>query len=129
MTTETKTEMVVFGGIAALAVFLWLSQRRPTGNSPLDFLSLGGNAAGGQAPAGAPLFDVAPVSPGSFSINMPGVSLPGGNGVYDAGQPSSCSCSGNLAPNIFGSTADLEAFLAQDPNFVSNAAAALSDWV
>lgn len=112
MTSETKTEIVIFSGLAAFLGVLWYVTRpgATTNGSPLaDMLSqLIGQGGGATAPgATLPLIAATPGAQITYSV---GNSLP-------AGLPGTASCNTCAGTNSnttqFGSTEDLATYLSQ----------------
>ena len=137
MTPETKSEIIVVGIAAAVLIMLWGRNRAAGGGTGLEAIF----PQPGQPPlpGAAPLFDIPAPVPGA-SFNLLGgdtfgytanpYALPSPNQfTLGAGEASACNCQANgQGGSTFGSTADLSAWLASQPGFLSGANNALTNW-
>jgi len=128
MTTETRTEIILFTALAAFLVFLWWLNRAAGAGS-----GLAGLRQSLTDPNAAPLFNVTIPGGGGVNYNAGDVSFGGstfnvGGPSLGAALPGACNCGSNSAAPVFGSLADMSAFLAANPDFTSAAANGLTNW-
>lgn len=126
--TETKTEIVAFSALAAFLAFLWWHNRAQGAGDGLGAFPSFEDDQSAQ-PLIAPATLPAAVPGEQFSVTIPGANLPA-PGVYNlaGGQAGSCNCSDGSGNTMFGSNADLTAFLASNPSILANAEDGLKNW-
>lgn len=128
MTTETKTEIVVFSGIAAFLGILWYVTRpgSTTNGSPLAGLLAGLlNSQGGGGGVASSTLPLIAATPGDTFNYSAGQALP----ANLPGNASCNTCTGAGSNNVqFGSPANLADYLAglSGGNFGSELAAAVN---
>jgi hypothetical protein len=112
MQHETKTEIIVLSGLAAVMLLVLLMRRAPNG-SVLDqfqpFQPVQPATSGGVTQWNVPV-----AQPGQFDFFTYGTPpvAPAKVSFFDAGNPASCSCSGTQAGSVFGSADYLAQYLA-----------------
>lgn len=104
MHKDTVAEIVIFGGLAVFAVWLWLANKAAGAGTGLESLPGGLATAGAAAaPSGSTLGAVAPVAGDTFTYTGAPVPL--------APLQSACNCPSGSTGILYGSLSDLLAAL------------------
>lgn len=128
MSSETRTEIVLFSALAGFLVVLWWLNRANGAGSGLQGLQ-----ASLTDPNAGPLFRVNMPSVGGVNYNGGDVTFGGsafniGGPSFGAALPGACNCPASSTMPTFGSTGDMAAFLAANPSFVATARDGLTNW-
>ena len=109
MTRETKAEIVVVAGVAALLIWLWLHNRAQGAGTGVDSFPSFSSDGGASLPDAPALNAVSPVQGATLSYTGPAISIGADNGM------TSCNCgTGQGNGTTFGSTQDMIAWLAEN---------------
>lgn len=115
MQTETKTEIVVAVGVAAVLAYIWWSNHQAGAGTGMEGIFPTMGAGANAVPSGASLGDIAPAAGASFNYNGGDINLPATPLDTPLGG-AACGCQqpgggGSTTTTIFGSSNDLQAFL------------------
>lgn len=110
---DSRAEILIVGGVAALLLFFWLRNRSNGAGSGLSVVlpdTAGAGASNGGVPLGLTMPDGATwgdTAPGNW-WNPPAVpSLTIGGPSYSLSNPGGCGCGGNGGGNTYGSASDM----------------------
>jgi len=130
MTTETRTEIVLFSALAAFLAFLWWTNRANGAGSGVQ-----GIMPAIFDPTAAPLFNLTSPNVAGTNLSYSPGDVSFGGSAFNIGGPSlgavtpgACNCPAGTTAPVFGCNANLQAFLASNPDFMTQAIDGLSNW-